>query len=478
MIFYPFTEKIYSLTLSAIIALILLVPVSVLNSGAACITYSSSTKTITISCTAPTRLTDVNTELNNPAILKKASNGEWLLAANLLIAKNANGLIDSSDTTWVKIISDGVTGFGIKNQGTLKIDSVKITSWNTASNTYASPGSGGASPRGYIVAQGGATGKMDILNSEIAYLGYDGTGHHGLDYYDSDNSLIQNNHIHHNWRAFYSSEVGGIRIDHNNVHDNLEYGIDPHSGTHDMYITFNKSYNNNHGIICSQRCYNLHIENNEVYANNRDGIYLDAGTHHSTIANNIIYQEETAIQLPSLSHSEVYGNTISDSKYGIKLYTQLGSAYETNGGCGTMGCGSTNNNIHDNKITASSTGIEVRDGASSNTFESNTINGASTGRAIVVEDSISTANIFKTNKISSAATGMKVTVSNKESKFVGNEFTTVASSGEYALEQSSALKLENTVFSSDVIRVLDSTCLLYTSPSPRDGLLSRMPSSA
>ena len=25
---------------------------------------------------------------------------------------------------------------------------------------------------------------------------------------------------------------------------------------------------------------------------------------------------------------------------------------------------------------------------------------------------------------------------------------------------------------------LDSTCLLYTSPSPRDGLLSRMPSSA
>ena len=28
------------------------------------------------------------------------------------------------------------------------------------------------------------------------------------------------------------------------------------------------------------------------------------------------------------------------------------------------------------------------------------------------------------------------------------------------------------------INVLDSICLLYTSPSPRDGLLSRMPSSA
>ena len=53
---------------------------------------------------------------------------------------------------------------------------------------------------------------MNIFNSEIAYLGYTGTGHHGLDYYGSDGSLIQNNHIHHNWRAFYSSHVGGSEI--------------------------------------------------------------------------------------------------------------------------------------------------------------------------------------------------------------------------------------------------------------------------
>ena len=29
-----------------------------------------------------------------------------------------------------------------------------------------------------------------------------------------------------------------------------------------------------------------------------------------------------------------------------------------------------------------------------------------------------------------------------------------------------------------IITALDNSCLLYTSPSPRDGLLSRMPSSA
>ena len=170
----------------------------------------------------------MNTALNNPNILKKESNGIWLLAANLVVAKGGNMVIDSSDTTWLKILSNGVVAYGLKNSGTLKVDSVKITSWNTAKNTYTSPGSAGQTPRGYIVSLGGATGTMNILNSEISYLGYDGSGHHGLDYYSGDKSLIQNNQIHHNWRAFYSSRVGGLKFTKNVVHDNYEYGIDPH----------------------------------------------------------------------------------------------------------------------------------------------------------------------------------------------------------------------------------------------------------
>ena len=224
-----------------------------------------------------------------------------------------------------------------------------------------------------------------------------------------------------------------------------------------MYITYNKSYNNNHGIICSQMCYNMHIENNEIYANNRDGIYLDAGSHHSTIANNNIHEEETAIQLPSLSSSEVYGNTITNSKYGIKLYTQIGSDYDKTGGCGSIGCGSSNNNVHDNKITASSTGIEVRDGAASNNFESNTINGASTGRGIVVEGATTSDNVFKSNHVTSASYGMKLTSGNTNSRFVDNYFDSVLSSGEYTLDTGSTLKVENTKFSSDVIKALDTT---------------------
>ena len=443
-----------------VFSLLLAVPVvhlPILDAGAACITYNSSNRTITVSCSAATRFTDVNNLLKNPAILKKESAGVWLLAANLVVAKGGNFAIDSIDTSWLKIASSSTAAYGLVNYGSLKIDSVKITSWNVGTNNYASTGTDGKTPRAYIVAKSGATGKMNILNSEIAYLGRDVTGQHGLDYYGSHGSLIQGNNIHHNWRAFYSAGVGGLTFTKNTVHDNLQYGIDPHSGTHDMVITYNKAYNNNHGIICSVMCYNIRIENNELYNNKRDGIFLDAGSHHVTIANNKIYNEDEAIQLPSLSYSQVYGNTITNSNYGIVMYTQVGSVFDTDDRCGSIGCVSINNNIHDNNIKASKTGIVIKGGASSNVIESNIMNGPSAQYGIQVDGSKTSGNIFRYNHIADSDYGILLSDENKDTKFKRNYFDSMIPSGEYILRESSALKLEDTKFYSDSIKSVDST---------------------
>ena len=126
-----------STIISASILLVFL-PITVSISTGACISYSSSSQIITISCTAGTRLTDVNNVVNNPAVLKKESNGVWTLSANMVVARNANLVIDSTDTSWLKIISSSTKAFGLQNYGTLKIDSVKITSWDAAKNSYAS----------------------------------------------------------------------------------------------------------------------------------------------------------------------------------------------------------------------------------------------------------------------------------------------------------------------------------------------------
>ena len=132
------TDKfIFSSIIGASILLVLL-PITVSISTGACISYSSSNQIITISCTAGTRLTDVNNVVNNPAVLKKESNGVWTLSANMVVARNANLVIDSIDTSWLKIISSSTKAFGLQNYGTLKIDSVKITSWDAAKNSYAS----------------------------------------------------------------------------------------------------------------------------------------------------------------------------------------------------------------------------------------------------------------------------------------------------------------------------------------------------
>jgi hypothetical protein len=94
------------------------------------------------------------------------------------------------------------------------------------------------------------------------------------------------------------------------------------------------------------------------------------------------------------------------------LHTQIGSIYDQTGGCGDIGCGSTNYNIHDNKITASNTGIEIMKGAASNIIESNTINGVSTGRAIVVDGSATSNNIIKNNQVSNAKYSISLTGGN------------------------------------------------------------------
>jgi parallel beta-helix repeat protein len=445
-------------TILSLIIILLLVRYSgtVGPAAAACISYSSSSKTITVSCTTLTHLNDVNTAINNNSVLQKLSGGVWTLAANLVIAKGANLVIDSTDGTWLKIISDGTVAFGIKNSGGLKIDTFKVTSWNSATNDYASPGTG-STPRAYIVSQGGGTGKTNILNSEIAHLGYSGSGHHGLDYYGGDGSIVQNNQIHHLWRAFYSSGVGGIQLDKNVVHDSYEYGIDPHSGTHDMYITNNNVYNNNHGVICSVACFNMHIENNELYNNQRDGIFLDAGSHHSTIANNIIHDVPDGIQLPSLSYSEIYGNTIYNSKVGIQIYQQIGSSFDRDGRCVPYGCVSINNNIHNNNIKASSIGVEIKGGASTNTVASNIIDAANGDRGIVVDGSGTNGNIFKDNHLSNAKYAIRLTGGNTGSKLSNNHLETVFGSGEYTLSGASSANIDTTQFSSDVIRSLDSS---------------------
>ena len=177
------------------------------------------------------------------------------------------------DTSWLKILWDGgETAYPIIVSGSLKIDSVKVTSWNPNTNNYTASQDSDrngkdvsiGTPRPYIVVTEDAKGTTDItcLGYESGY----GGGRTGLRYEGGDGSIIRGNDIHNLYFAFYSKGVGGMKIENNHIHDNIHYGLDPHTGTHNMSVKNNTVHDNGSiGIICSLDCYNIVIEDNKVY---------------------------------------------------------------------------------------------------------------------------------------------------------------------------------------------------------------------
>lgn len=352
-----------------------------------CISYNSVEKIITIRCGTNNRLTHIYNILQDRNVIDRQSDGIWLLNAGIIIERGATLVIDPQDTKWLKIIADGTNAYPITVLGSLKINSVKVTSWNPLTNGYAiSKGTRVLNdalgkydvtegfPRPYIRIEEEASGNTNVTNSEIAYLGYEaglGEGKTGLTYLGGDNSVIRNNDIHDLYFAFYSKEVGGMIIENNHIHNNGHYGLDPHSGTHDMLIRNNTVHDNGSiGIVCSLDCSHITIENNKAYNNARIGIMLSRNMHDSIVRNNIVYNETQGIFVSKSHGNQIYNNSVSEVRNGIYLKNM-----------------SSGNIVHDNMIKSpTSSGIQVNSGAAGNTFYHNTILNAPTNKAIVTDN--------------------------------------------------------------------------------------------
>jgi mannuronan 5-epimerase len=300
-------------------------------SSSKCITYNPEEKVITITCKSST-LTDINNQLKDPDVLHKETiDGVWLLNAGIIIEQGATLYINSTDTSWMKIAADGQTAYSILVSGSLKIDSVKVTSWNPNTNDYGltedSDRNGKetqtGTPRPYIRIEAEATGTTDITDSEIAYLGYEagyGGGRTGLRYEGGDGSVIKGSNIHNMWFALYTKGVGGMIIEDNHIHHNGHYGLDPHTGTNNMIIRNNIVHDNGStGIICSLDCYNIIIEDNKVYNNTKYGIMFSRNMSDSIARNNVVSNEDNGIVISESQNNEVYNNIVSDSGSGIDI---------------------------------------------------------------------------------------------------------------------------------------------------------------
>jgi mannuronan 5-epimerase len=306
---------------------------SLSSTSSKCITYEPKEKMIIVSCKSA-NLTDINNQVKDPNILNKEHDNKnvWLLNAGIEISKNATLYLNSTDTSWLKVIADGERhpAYPIHVSGSLKIDSIKLTSWNPNTNNFTTSHDSDrneqnlsvGTPRPYIIIEEDATGTSDITNSEIAYLGYESGvgGRTGLRYEGGDGSVLRGNNIHNLYFAFYSKGVGGMEIENNHIHDNIYYGLDPHSGTHDMTIKNNTVYDNGSiGIICSLDCYSVVVEGNNLYNNTKMGIMFSRNMYDSIARNNFVSNEDIGIVISESHNNEIYDNTVSDSDRGIEV---------------------------------------------------------------------------------------------------------------------------------------------------------------
>lgn len=344
-----------------------------------CISYStdSDRNTISISCSQDVNISDIYNTLQNPEILEKEDNGIWILDSRIVVEKGATLVIDSKDTSWLKILAGDKNGDGDRDNvnsitvlGNLIIDSVKVSSWDPENNDYIKfefdilpdrehEHTGiDAVPRPYIKIDDETTGTANITNSELAYLGYEcGGGCSGLSYYGSNGtSTVKNNEIHHNRFGFYSVGVGNMVLEDNHVHHNFMYGFDPHTATHDMIIRNNTVHDHGAmGIICSLDCYNITIEDNEVYNSAGSGIMFSRNMSDSVARNNNVHDEVKCIFLSQSHNNEVHGNTVSNCEsQGIYLYHN-----------------SVENKVYNNTLINATEGIEYSDDSMGNTIENN-----------------------------------------------------------------------------------------------------------
>jgi len=346
-----------------------------------CISYSieSERNQISITCPKDVTLSDINNAIQNPDLLKKEDNNTWVLDSRIVVEQGATLVIDSKDTSWLKMLVGDKNGDGDRDNvnsitvlGNLIIDSIRISSWDPETRDYIKfeydilpdrehehTGIDAVS-RPYIKADDEMTGTMNITNSELAYLGYEcGSGCSGLSYYGSNGtSIVKNNEIHHNRFGFYSVGVGNVNLEDNHVHHNFMYGFDPHTATHDMIIRNNTVHDHGAmGIICSLDCYNITIEDNEVYNSAGSGIMFSRNMYDSVARNNNVHDEEKCIFLSQSSNNEVYGNKVSNCEsQGIYLYHN-----------------SVENKVYNNTLINTTKGIEYSDDSMGNTIENNII---------------------------------------------------------------------------------------------------------
>jgi parallel beta-helix repeat protein len=293
--------------------------------------FDSGTNTIVLSRGEDVSVPALSDSVREPAALREVGPGEWLLGANITVLGGASLHVGSPDVRWLKMASgvDGIVSIQALGGG-VRIEGSCITSWDDDARTVDEDHRDG---RSFLLARDGAT--MTVDDSEIRYLGSGDVESYGLSWRtEGTTGGIIGTVVSHLYYGLYSYEVTGLQVLDNEFHDNILYGVDPHTGSRNLTIERNVVHHNGkHGIILAEHCVDSVIRDNVVYANEHHGIVMYLGSDRNLIEGNDVFGNAAqGININESNDNVIRGNKVYDNtESGVGLtQTSRGNLVEGN----------------------------------------------------------------------------------------------------------------------------------------------------
>lgn len=275
-------------------------------------TFDRAANKIVLSAGGGITLAALSRVVDDPAALRELSGGEWLLGADLEIVAGASLRVGAPEVSWLKLRS-GAGGFASVKVlgGGLDVSGTCVTSWDVEQGRVDTAYEDG---RSYLLARDGA--QMTIDRAELRFLGHSAAESYGLSWRtEGSGGRISHSIVSNLYFGLYSYEVGGLVVTDNEFSANVVYGIDPHTGSHDLRIERNVVYGNGkHGIILAEDCVDSVIRDNVVYGNGHHGIVMYLHSDRNVIEGNESFRNAAqGINVNESSSNVVRANRVYDN---------------------------------------------------------------------------------------------------------------------------------------------------------------------
>lgn len=328
-------------------------------------------------------LTDIYNALRDDSLLQKQGQAEWLLKVNLKVFEQVrlelHGRSAGGDVDWLKLKSEPSGYISVLgSNGQISIRNTKITSWDTHTGTFDTAFTDG-SGRAYISIKNRSSlykdNRMDVIDSEIAYLGFFEETAYGISWKVISEpgepntgvmgkgltGTVTGSKFHHNYFAVYVYGVGDMVFRNNEFYQSYGYGFDAHTYTQRVTVENNISHDNGtHGIIFSEYCTGNIVRGNQVFNNGGHGIILHILSENNVVEDNTATGNDDGISLFESSNNVVARNVLRGNATGIRVY---GRDHDSSG-----------NVFEGNEVLESkSYGVFMYDGVTSNTFRNNSV---------------------------------------------------------------------------------------------------------